>query len=268
MSPGSFEKLSSEELLAQLREAEARGEDRLAAQLREELVRRHVGLVRSIAAEFSFTGEPFEDLVQAGYLGLLGAVANFDLAKGTKFSTYATHLIKGEIRHWIRNKYGAVHVPLWIRELSTKVTAAQDRLYLELGRPPTLEEIAQDLGVHPAKVREALKAREAMTYISLDANRRAYDPHPTFDLEKFLGQEERELPLEVRLRVAKAVEKLTELQRRIIQGLFYHGKSQAEVGKEVGLSQRQVSRLKDKILKELREELFGVEANGEKSGEQ
>jgi RNA polymerase sigma-B factor len=261
MSPESLKKLSAEALLARLREAETRGDEQLAARLREELVRRHVGLVRSIAAEFSFTGEPFEDLVQAGYLGLLGAVANFDLAKGTKFSTYASHLIKGEIRHWIRDKYGAVHVPLWIRELSSKVTAAQDRLYLRLGRPPTLEEIAQELGVEACKVREALKAREAMTYISLDAGRRAYDPHPTFDLEEFLGREEGKLPVEVRLRVARAIERLGELQRRIIEGLFYQGKSQAEVGKEVGLSQRQVSRLKDKILKELREELFGREAN-------
>ena len=252
-----FDRWSTEELLGKLREAEAKGDEEQAEAIREELVRRHTGLVRAIAAEFSFTGEPFDDLVQAGYLGLLGAVANFDLARGTKFSTYATHLIKGEIRHYIRDKHGSVHVPLWIRSLASKVTEAQDHLYQTLGRPPTLEEIARHLGVKPGAVREALKARDAMTYVSLDAERRAYDPRPRFDLEEVLAEEKGELPLEVRLRIATAVERLSELQRRIIEGLFYQGKSQSEVGKEVGLTQRQVSRLKERILKELKQQLFG-----------
>jgi|Deesub1362A_J573_1020465.scaffolds.fasta_scaffold03756_3 RNA polymerase sigma-B factor len=248
---------STEELLRELREAEERGDSRRAEEIREELVRRHIGLVRSIAAEFTFTGEPFEDLVQAGYLGLLGAVANFDLARGIKFSTYASHLIKGEIRHYVRDKHGSVHVPLWIRSLSSKVTAAQDRLYQELGRPPTLEEIARELGVKPEAVQEALKARDAMTYVSLDAERRANDPNPSFDLERVLATDEGDLPVDVKYRIATAVERLSDLSRRIIEGLFYQGKSQAEVGKEVGLSQRQVSRLKDRILRELQEQLFG-----------
>lgn len=248
---------STEELLRELREAEARGDGRRAEEIREELVRRHIGLVRSIAAEFTFTGEPFDDLVQAGYLGLLGAVANFDLARGIKFSTYASHLIKGEIRHYVRDKHGSVHVPLWIRSLSSKVTAAQDRLYQKLGRPPTLEEIAQELGVKPEAVQEALKARDAMTYVSLDAERRANDPNPSFDLERVLATDEGDLPVDVKYRIATAVERLSDLSRRIIEGLFYQGKSQAEVGKEVGLSQRQVSRLKDRILRELQEQLFG-----------
>ncbi|HAF71524.1 MAG: RNA polymerase sigma factor [Acetothermia bacterium 64_32] len=260
-----FDRLSTEELLARLREAEAKGEEELADSIRQELVQRHTGLVRAIAAEFSFTGEPIEDLVQAGYLGLLGAVANFDLARGTKFSTYATHLIKGEIRHYVRDKHGTVHVPMWIRSLASRVTQAQDHLYQALGRPPTLEEIAGHLKLKPGVVREALKARDAMTYVSLDAERRAHDPRPSFDLEDILTEEGGELPLEVRLRIAGAVERLSELQRRIIEGLFYQGKSQSQVGKEVGLSQRQVSRLKDRILKELKEELFG-EPSSSKGG--
>ena len=256
-SKAEFDQLSTEEMVEQLREAEAKGNRDRAEALREELVRRHMGLVRSIAAEFAFTGEPFEDLVQAGYLGLLGAVANFDLARGTKFSTYATHLIKGEIRHYVRDKHGAVHVPLAVRALAGKVTETQDRLFQRLGRPPTLEEIAEELGVKPEAVREALKARDAMTYVSLDAGRRAHDPNPDFDLEGLLAAEEGDLPFEVRVRIARAVERLSELQRRIIEGLFYQGKSQTEVGREVGLSQRQVSRLKERILAELRKELFG-----------
>jgi len=254
-----FGRFPTEELLEQLREAEAQGDQDRAEAIREELVRRHIGLVRYIAAEFTFTGEPFEDLVQAGYLGLLGAVANFDLARGTKFSTYATHLIKGEIRHYVRDKHGSVHVPIAVRALAGKVTEAQDRLYQRLGRPPTLEEIAEELKVKPEAVREALKAREAMTYVSLDAGRRAHDPNPDFDLEGLLAAKESDIPLDVRVRIVRAVERLSTLQRRIIEGLFYQEKSQAEVGKEVGLSQRQVSRLKARILEEIKRELFGTE---------
>ncbi|MGC9530476.1 MAG: sigma-70 family RNA polymerase sigma factor [Candidatus Bipolaricaulaceae bacterium] len=248
----------TERLLQQLRDLEVagRGEEQAAEHLREELVRRHAGLVRSVAANFTFTGEPIEDLVQAGYLGLLGAVANFDLARGVKFSTYATHLIMGEIRHYVRDKHGSVHVPLWIRGLASKVKDAQDGLYQELGRPPALEEIAAALGVTPNMVREALKARDAMTYVSLDAQRRADDPRPSFSLEEFAAAREG-LPQDVALRIAGAVERLSELKRQIVEGLFYQGKTQTEVGREVGLPQRQVSRMKDRILRQLREELFG-----------
>jgi len=225
--------------------------------LQDELISRHVGLVRSVAAQYVFTGEPLEDLVQAGYIGLLGAAANFDLARGTKFSTYATHLIKGEIRHYIRDKHGHVRIPQWVRALSQQVRNCQDRLYQQYGRPPTLEEIAAALDVLPDVVAEALKARDAMTYVSLDAERRAGDPAPSVDLGRLLSGEGKQLPLDVRLRIAAAVERLSELQRTIIEGLFYEGRTQADVGKEVGLPQRQVARMKERVLKQMSEELFG-----------
>ncbi len=254
-----WEDKATETLLAELRKLEevgGQGSQEWSA-LQNELVSRHVGLVRSVAAQFVFTGEPLEDLVQAGYIGLLGAVANFDLARGTKFSTYATHLIKGEIRHFIRDKHGHVRIPQWVRALSQQVRQCQDRLYQHYGRPPTLEEIAAELDVSTDTVGEALKARDAMTYVSLDAERRAGDPAPSIDLSRLLAAESKQLPLEVRLRIAAAVERLSELQRKIIDGLFYQGRTQADVGKEVGLPQRQVARMKDRVLKQMSEELFG-----------
>ncbi len=247
--------VDTESLLAELRSLEE-GEGEYAA-LQAELVRRHGGLVRSVAFQFKFTGEPVEDLIQAGYLGLLGAVANFDLARGTKFSTYATHLIRGEIRHYIRDKYGHVRVPQWVRAVSRRVRDCQDRLYQEKGRPPTLEEIAAALEVGTDTVAEALKARDAMTYVSLDAERRATDPSPSLDLQRLLAADSKQLPLEVRMRIAAAVERLSDLQRKIIDGLFYQGRTQADVGEEVGLPQRQVARMKDRVLKEMSEHLFG-----------
>lgn len=255
----NWREVDTETLLARLRELEEsdQGEGKEWSALQTELVSRHHGLVRSVAAQFRFTGESLDDLVQAGYLGLLGAVANFDLSRGTKFSTYATHLIKGEIRHYIRDKYGHVRVPQWVKALSQRVKACQDRLYQEKGRPPTLEEVAGALEVSPETVAEALKARDAMTYVSLDAERRRSDPSPSLDLGRLLASDSEKLPLEVRLRIAAAVERLSELQRKIIDGLFYQGRTQADVGEEVGLPQRQVARVKDRVLKEMSEQLFG-----------
>ncbi|MFO8034225.1 MAG: sigma-70 family RNA polymerase sigma factor [Candidatus Bipolaricaulota bacterium] len=255
----NWQDADTETLLAELRRLEAGGQGGGSewTALQDELVRRHAGLVRSVAAQFRFTGEPIEDLVQAGYLGLLGAVANFDLARGTKFSTYATHLIKGEIRHYIRDKYGSIRVPQWVRAVSQRVRECQDQLYQEKGRPPTLEEIAKALEVGTDTVAEALKSRDAMTYVSLDAERRATDPSPSLDLQRLLAADSAQLPLEVRLRIAAAVERLSDLQRKIIDGLFYQGRTQADVGEEVGLPQRQVARMKERVLKEMSEQLFG-----------
>ncbi len=255
----NWREVDTEALLGELRTLEESGQSGSQewAALQSELVSRHEGLVRSVAAQFRFTGEPMEDLVQAGYLGLLGAVANFDLKRGTRFSTYATHLIKGEIRHYIRDKHGHIRVPQWVRALSQRVRECQDRLYQEKGQPPTLEEIAEELEVSPETVAEALKARDAMTYVSLDAERRSSDPSPTLNLSRLLSSDSEKLPLEVRLRIAAVVERLSNLQRRIIDGLFYQGRTQADVGEELGLPQRQVARVKDRVLREMSEQLFG-----------
>ncbi|MFQ6118039.1 MAG: sigma-70 family RNA polymerase sigma factor [Candidatus Bipolaricaulia bacterium] len=249
-----FAERSTEELLEELAARMPRGENNSeeTGALKEEIIQRNVGLVAQIAREFVHSGEPLEDLVQAGYIGLLNAVHNFDLKRGNKFSTYATHLIKGEIRHYIRDKHGPVKIPQWIQELNSEVNAAEERLFKKYGRFPTIKELAEELNMAEEGVREVLKARKSMSYVSIDRERRADDPRPTIDIAKIKSLREEPFPWEQRVRIMAAVERLTVLQQRIIHGLFYGGKSQKEVGKEIGLSQRQVSRLKGEILQELR----------------
>lgn len=250
---GIFSDRSTEDLLEELAERMAQGEEGPEVRaIKEEVIQRNVGLVAEIARKFLSSGEPLEDLVQAGYIGLLNAVHNFDLRRGNKFSTYATHLIKGEIRHYIRDKYGPVRIPQWIQELNYEVNAAEERLFKEYGRFPTIRELAEELNMAEEGVREVLKARKSMSYVSIDRERRADDPRPTIDIEKIRSIREEPFPWEQRVRIMAAIERLTELQQRVIRGLFYSQKSQSEVGKEVGLTQRQVSRLKAEILQELK----------------
>lgn len=248
-----FADRSIEDLLEELSERLARGEEgEEVSALKEEIIQRNITLVASIAREFVNSGEPLEDLVQVGYLGLLNAVHNFDLKRGNRFSTYATHLIKGEIRHYIRDKHGPLKIPQWIQNLNSEVNAAEERLFKQLGRFPTIRELAEELNMAEEGVCEVLKARKSMSYISIDQERRADDPQPTIEIEKIKSLHEEPFPWEQRVRIMAAIERLTTLQQRIIYDLFYGRKSQKEVGKEIGLSQRQISRLKEEILQELR----------------
>ena len=248
--------LTNEELLDRLEKVSKQGTDSdERSVLQEEIIKRNVGLVKSIALEFTHSGEDLEDLIQAGYIGLLNAVANFDLSRKVRFSTYASHLIRGEIRHYIRDKHAPVHVPQWVQAMNRRVTEAEEEFFKREGRPPSLQELAASVGVDEKQLVEILRGREAMTYVSIDEKRRAEDPNPPIpSIDHFITEEDG-LPLDVRLRIVAAIERLGELQQRVVKGLFYQGKSQVEVGKDLGMSQRQVSRMKEAILKELREKL-------------
>lgn len=223
--------------------------------LQEEIVRRNVGLVKSIAVRFVHSGEPLDDLIQAGYIGLLNAVTNFDLAKDTRFSTYATYLIRGEIRHHIRDKHATIRIPQWVQTMNRRMKAAEEAFFQAEGRPPTLAELAERLELSEEQAAAILRGRESMRYVSIDQVRRARDPNPSPPSIESLMPTSEDLPQEARMRIMVAIEKLTEIQQQVIRGLFYQGKSQSEVGDELGISQRQVSRMKDRILSEMKGKL-------------
>jgi RNA polymerase sigma-B factor len=237
--------------------------------LREEIVKRNIGLVKSIAAKFLTSGEPLDDLIQAGYIGLLNAVANFDLARNTRFSTYATYLVQGEIRHFIRDKHAPIRVPQWVQTMNRRIKEAEESFFKEWGRAPTLAELAASLDLTGDQLAALLRGRQSMTYVSIDQERRSTDPNPSPpSLEEILPPAHEDMPLDTRLRIGIAIEQLAEIQQQILEGLFYRGKSQFEVGKELGISQRQVSRIKERALSDLRDTLRGsVGATAEGTGE-
>jgi RNA polymerase sigma-B factor len=258
---GAYTSLSNEALLERLQQS---GHERGTAgeiELREEIVRRNVGLVKSIAIKFLRSGEPLDDLIQAGYIGLLNAVANFDLARNTRFSTYASYLIQGEIRHYIRDKHSTIRIPQWVQMMNRRIKEAEEAFFQEEGRPPSLVELADSLALRQDQLTALLRGRESMTYVSIDQDRRSSDPSPAPPTTEHLLPESDGFPFDARMRILIAIEELTEIQRQVIQGLFYQGKSQAEIGKELGISQRQVSRMKDRILSDMRASLLNDSDN-------
>jgi len=263
LKKASLSSLSNEEvirLLQQMRGRRAAGGSApsRASALQEEIVRRNVGLVKSIALRFLHSGEPLDDLIQAGYIGLLNAVANFDLAKETRFSTYATYLIRGEIRHYIRDKHSTIRIPQWVQTMNRRIKETEEAIFQETGRPPTLAELAHRLDLTEDQIAALLRGRESMTYVSIDRVRREHDPNPSPPSIENLIPSADELPHDVKMRVLIAIDQLSEMQQQVIRGLFYHGKSQSEVGDELGVSQRQVSRMKNRILAEMRDNLDGA----------
>ena len=251
-----FAALTNEELIELLHHAKSvHGACPSSAELQEEIVRRNVGLVKSVAVKFLSSGEPLDDLIQAGYIGLLNAVANFDLARNTRLSTYATCLIQGEIRHYIRDKHSPIRIPQWVQTMNRRTKEAEEEFFQQEGRPPTLSELASRLGLTEAQLIALLRGRDAMTYVSIDQQRRSSDPNPASPTVEHLMAESDDLPFDVRMQVLIAIEQLTEIQQQVIEGLFYQGKSQSEVGKELGISQRQVSRLKARTLDEMKDGL-------------
>jgi RNA polymerase sigma-B factor len=258
-----FAALGNEELIDLLRRsAEGRADDADLSSLREEIVERNVGLVKSVALEFRHSGEPLDDLIQAGYIGLLNAVANFDLARNTRFSTYATYLIKGEIRHYIRDRHSTIRIPQWVQAMNQRLKEEEERFFQREGRPPTVAELARRLGLSELQVVELLRGRETMTYVSIDEERRSEDPNPAPPDFAHLAPERDDFSFDLRMRILVAIEELADIERQVVEGLFYQGKSQAEVGKKLGVSQRQVSRMKEEILAEMRRRLLDPAGKG------
>ncbi len=263
----SFAAKSNEELLELLHRGSEDVENGVdPSWLREELVQRNVGLVKSVAIKFLSSGEPLDDLIQAGYIGLLNAVANFDLARNTKFSTYASYLIQGEIRHYIRDKHGTIRIPQWVQTMNRRVKEAEEAFFQREGRPPSMPELAARLDLSPEQLTTLLRGRETMHYVSIDQDRRTTDPNPAPPTTEHLLTETEDLSFDVRMRVLVAIERLTEIQQQVVEGLFYEGKSQSQVGQELGMSQRQISRLKDKILDEMKDRLERGADNWESQG--
>ncbi|MDD4902995.1 MAG: sigma-70 domain-containing protein [Candidatus Bipolaricaulis sp.] len=189
--------------------------------VREEALRRATPWVYEVIAEsFARSGYSAEDLFRAGYLGLLNAVCNLELARGRPFREYAGNLIRGEIRQHIRDREQSFRVPPWMNDLNRQIETAEARLLRETGRLPTLSELADAVNISEEGVVEIFKAREALSYVSLDIDQRAKDPAPTIDAERIRGKRPTAFPIEHRIRIASALDRLAELQQYLFRHLF------------------------------------------------
>ena len=192
-----------------------------ARPLREELLRRASPLVHDVIEEsFENSGFSSEELFRAGYLGLLNAAYNAQLARGKGFSDYAKNLIKGEIRQHIRDAVRRAPIPRWLKDLNRQIEAAEARLLRETGRLPTLSELADAVNITEQGIAEIFKAREALNYVSLGAEQRLSDPAPQIDPSRIESKRPDPLPIQHRIRIAKALEELAELQQFLFRSLF------------------------------------------------
>ena len=224
---------------------------------REQLVMSHMNLVRFLANKFKNRGEPLDDLMQFGYLGLLKAIDRFDPERGLEFTTFATPTILGEIKRHFRDKGWAIRVPRRLQELRISLGQATAELSQRNGRTPTVAELATFLGIDEDDVIEGLEGAQAYSTTSLDAP--AGDGEDGAMLADRLGDDDPALEtIEYRESLKPLLASLPSRERRILALRFFHGMTQSQIAEEVGISQMHVSRLLAKSLATLRE---GLEAD-------
>jgi RNA polymerase sigma-B factor len=221
--------------------------------VRDELVVVHLNLVRFLAVKFANRGEPLDDLVQVGTVGLLKAIDRFDLERGVEFTTYATPTIVGEIKRYFRDKGWAVKVPRRLQELNLAVNRASDKLAIALGRSPTVAELAEHLNAGEDEILEAQELGQAYNLLSLDSEVSGDADKKSQTLADTVGVTDARLELlEDRANLERAFGVLSGRERVIIYLRFYESVSQTEIAKRLNVSQMHVSRLQAKALEKLR----------------
>jgi RNA polymerase sigma-B factor len=237
------------------RELIERWQTRGDADAREVLVERYRGLVRALAARYVDRGEPFDDLVQVAWIGLLKSIDRFDSSRDVQLTTYATPTIVGEIKRHYRDRAWAVHVPRSLQEMRVRVHATIDRLTSERGAAPTVADIAKELGATDEEVLDALQSENARSATFL----------PTADDER--DERGLEFPVEelgfsrsdARVMLSAGLADLDDRDRRILRLRFEEGLTQSQIAAKLGISQMHVSRLLRRSLEALRESVGEID---------
>jgi RNA polymerase sigma-B factor len=227
----------------------ARLRERPDRALRNRLVEDHRWLAETCARRLSRRGEPLDDLVQVALLGLVKAVDRFDPQFGVPFRAYASKTMRGELRRHYRDHTWALKVPRRMKDLSVGTSAVVDRLTQQLGRTPTVTDLAVELGIGEDEVVESLAASAGYRTCSLEGPAGREDRADPVEL----GVEDAELAsAEVRPDVARMLASLPSRQRAVIYLRFFRQMTQQEIGDRLGLSQVHISRLLRTALDALR----------------
>lgn len=237
--------------------------------IRSRLVLLHMNLARFLAGKFANRGEPLEDLVQVATIGLINAIDRYDPMRGTKFSTYATPTIMGEIKRYFRDKSWNLKVPRHLQELNWAANKVAEELTQKLGRSPTVPEIAKAIGASEEETLQAIELGNAHETVSLDTKLMLEgDTVPLTHGELIGGQDAGLDQVDSYEDLRKAIESLDPRERSIIKLRFFSDLSQTEVAKRLQISQMHVSRLQYKALQRLRELLSDREADNGKGSEE
>ena len=215
---------------------------------REELINGNLRLVLCVIKRFQGSGENPDDLFQIGTIGLIKAIDNFDVTQNVRFSTYAVPMIIGEIRRYLRDN-SAVRVSRSIKDMAYRSMQAKEKLIAELGREPTVSEIAKELDAPRTDVVIALES--VVEPMSL------YEPvfsdggDTVYVLDQ-VGDKNNQSGWEDEISFKEAMKNLSDREKRILNLRFIHGKTQMEVSKEIGISQAQVSRLEKGVIDKIK----------------
>jgi len=222
----------------------------------DEIVRRNQNLLHHILKRFAYAGDPYEDLLQVANLGLIKAAQRFDADRGVRFSTYATAIVDGELRHHLRDSL-LMKQPRWVKKVYHEIQAKSNELMHKLGRPPEVSELAQALNINEAGILEVMSL---YARIELHSRNEPFAPAELSEgadprTVRHLRQESFALPIEDRITLYDALDKLSAFQRRLIYLLFFKELTQTEVADALGLTQKKVSRESIKALGRLKQVL-------------
>lgn len=230
--------------------------DAVRATARESLVHLHLPLVQHCAHRFRNRGEPHEDLVQVGTIGLLKSIDRFDPERGVEFSTYATPTIIGEIKRYFRDKGWAIRVPRRLQELRMQIGSATAELTQTLGRSPTPRELGEAIGHSVEEIVEALESGNAYSTVSLDGSG---DAGESTSLMDSMGADDIHLEhVDIRESIRPMLDQLGSREKQILLLRYFKNMTQSEIAAEIGVSQMHVSRLLARTLASLRQALTEV----------
>jgi RNA polymerase sigma-B factor len=222
--------------------------------LRDQVIEAFLPLAQHLANRFGGRGEPIEDLVQTATVGLIKAVDKFDPERGVEFAAYAIPTIIGEIKRHFRDRTWDIRVPRRLQELRLSISEATSTLLQDLGRSPTVADIAVHLGLSEEEVLEGLEGARAYNAVSLSAP--ASDGDRATELGDLIGADDGEFELaELRVALGPAMAALDEREQRILTLRFYGNMTQSQIAEQVGVSQMHVSRLLARALAKLRGQL-------------
>ena len=245
---GSSRKLTEEEIQERLAQYSRHPDHKV----RDEIVLQYSNLVESIGRRFVGACEPLEDLIQEGYIGLIASVDKYDAGKGVKFSTYATHFIIGQIKHYLRDKGKIIKEPAWLQELNQRMTRVIESLNQKFGRQPNEKEVAEVMQMPEQTVRDLLTTREIFKVASLDGDKEENPASRSTEKIKDQKVVTFQLPIEDKIVLETALERLKDIERQVIAEHFYKGRNQTEIAKRLGISCNYVSHILRNGTKKLR----------------
>ncbi|GGO80846.1 SigB/SigF/SigG family RNA polymerase sigma factor [Nonomuraea cavernae] len=249
-----LEEMTAEQLLAEMvREGTPDGQ---RERLRERIVEMHRPLAMEIARRYRYRGEPMEDLLQAAYVGLMKAVNGFDPTLGHAFRGYAVVTMTGEVKRHFRDRTWAIRVPRVYQERRSELNKLVADLSQDLGRSPTVAELAAKMNISEEDVLLTLDASAAYSTLSLDAPLGADDDAAS--LGDVIPEDDDTLSTMLdREAVKPLIDALPSREKHILLLRFFGNMTQAEIAAEFGISQMHVSRILRKVLDQLRTELVG-----------